>query len=183
MTDKSASAKRPSARFWSVAAAILAYGGLALMLVVLLTPTPDAVIAVSSMMIFAAVVPYTLALSGRFGELTQSRQDSLESLRMDMVASHEAQMAQIHEMTERIKATSQAIRLPLIEAEVYAEILGLEPDQVVLMEWPDDGLRDTVGVYLVDGTIQTHQLTIDQMNQAADTINERLTANSEEEPS
>ena len=169
------------ARLWSIAAAILAYGGLALMLVVLLSPIPDAVIAVSSMMIFAAAIPYTLALGHRFGELVQASQDAVELMKQEANESHKEQLARLQELNQQVEATSRAIRLPIIEAEVYAEILGIEPDQVVLMEWPEDGLRDTVGVYLVDGSMQTHQLTIDQMNRAADTINQRLTGNPDED--
>jgi hypothetical protein len=168
-------------RRWGVVARVLAYGGLALMVVALVSPIPDAAIAFSCLMIFAAAAPFSWSLGSRFSEQLRASEDALELMRKQADEFHNEQLARIHEMHERIAATTQAIRLPLIEAEVYAEILGIEPDQVVLMEWPDDGLRDTVGVYLVDGSMQTHQLTIDQMNQAADTINERLTGDSEEE--
>ena len=170
--------KKPRAFPWTGVAFLLSYGGILVMAVPLFAPAPRFLPLLGILLVATAVVPYVLALRRRL-QVHAQRDDTVMQSFLDtqqaLNTAHEAQMAQLRELGDQIEATSRAIRLPIVEAEVYAEILGLDPDQVAFMVWPDDGLRDSVTVHLVEGQRQGHRLTLDQMNLAAETINQRLT--------
>lgn len=176
-------------RHWIRLAAGMAGVGVALVIAPLFLPIPVWVGTAGVALFAVAGAPYVLAVRASQQETARLRTEQHERTLRAIIDSHhrvlasqKEQMAQLDQIHERIMAATRRIRLPHVEQEVYIEILGLDPKQVVVLEWPEDGLRDRVGVYLKDGSMQVHQFTLEQMNEAAAAINERLDEPERETP-
>lgn len=174
-TERSSRRSRPDHLIMMAAA--LAYGGIAVMSIALFLTVPRIIPTIGTGMVLVAAVPYALGVRGRIRETASIQAETLETLRESheaFLAAQDTQLEQLKEITAQIQATTRVFRLERIEEKVYAEILGVDPDDVLVMEWPKDGLRDSVIVYFTEGPAVTYPLTIDQMNQAAETINQRM---------
>lgn len=163
---------------WLAAAAALAFGGIALMLATAFLPIPHSTFVVGVLLFVAAAGPYgwaicrSLTITLEVGAERMLDADANANARE--TESLKAYSARLDELTRQIKAHTRAFKLEHVEEEVYSEILGINADDVAFMEWPEDGLRDSVHVYFVDRPSTTYPLTLDQMNQAAETINDRM---------
>lgn len=159
---------------WLAAAVVLASAGITAMIIALFLPETSAMPGVGVLLFLAATGSYGWALRIRVRHTLEASQSRLEQSLLDAQASQNEQLARLNELTRQLKAHTQAFKLERVEEEVYSEILGVDADDVAFMEWPEDGLRDSVVVYFSEGTSATYSLTIDQMNQAAETINQRM---------
>lgn len=166
---------------WIVTAAVLAFSGIAIMFIGLILTAPRFVNLIGLGVFAVSAVPYLVAMRLQLLEAAAFREeirrealDSLHESQVAFLAAQDKQLQQMQEITAKILATTRVYRLERIEEEVHAEILGVDPDDVLAMEWPKDGLRDSVIVYFTEGPAVTYPLTIDQMNQAAETINQRM---------
>lgn len=171
--------KRPRRIRWITVAAVLAYSGLAIGFASVFLPATDTIFLIGMGMFVAAAGPYVMALRETLNRITDRdpRVDAIESLHKSQevfLAAQEEQLNRLREIAAKIEATTRVFQLEMVEEEVYAGILGVDADDVAFMEWPKDGLRDSVIVYFVEGPAVTYPLTIDQMNQAAETINARM---------
>lgn len=159
---------------WLAAAVVLASAGITAMIVALFLPETSPMSGVGVLLILAAAGPYGWALRIRVRHTLEASQSRLEQSLLDAQAAQNEQLARLNELTRQLKAHTRAFKLEQVEEEVYSEILGIDADDVAFMEWPEDGLRDSVHVYFLEGPSVTYSLTLDQMNQAAETINQRM---------
>lgn len=189
MTEKNITPRRwPTPGQWITTAAVLGYGGAAVMLTAAFTSAPRFLAVIGIAMFGLAVPPYLFALYGKLHQpIThidrrhQELMDSLQAAQQSLNDTHREQMARMDAIHDQIKATTRKLHLSAVEEAVYAEILGIAPETITFMVWPEDGLRDSVIVYRTEGRSTAHPLTIDQMNQAAEAINERMAAYDREE--
>jgi hypothetical protein len=187
MTDETGTKRSNKRRPWRWIAVTLACCGFTMMLAGLLLPATRILPLIGFGVVLVSVLPYVFDIRIRFQEADEFRverhREALESMRESheaFLATQEEQLRRLKEITAKIEVTTRVFRLERIEEEVYAEILGVDADDVLAMEWPKDGLRDTVIVYFAEGPAVVYPLTIDQMNQAAETINQRMSENEDQ---
>jgi hypothetical protein len=165
-------------RPWIAASAILASCGITAMVAALFLPDTRSLPFLGLMLFVTAAGLYTWTLLRRLRRALDQPDLDIPKSMLDAQAES---MSRLEELTRRIEAKTRALKLERVEEESYAHILGLDPDEIAFMEWPDDGLRDVVVVYFIGQPPIAYRLTIDQMNEVAETINQRMDGHDRED--
>lgn len=167
-------------RPWIAVSALLAACGITSMVAALFLPDARALPLLGLMLFVIAAGLYTWTLLRRLRRALEVPEPDL-GIPKSMLDAQADALSRLEELTRRIEAKTRALKLERIEEESYAHILGLDPDEIAFIEWPDDGLRDVVVVYFIGQPPIAYRLTIDQMNEVAETINQRMDGHDRED--